>query len=182
MRVMSFGSMLIGFDYRVSNAALHWILRNESTRISTLKGIHASLKQGGRFVFEMGGHGNVAEVTTALMYALVRQGVSIEQVREVYPWFFASETWMTNALEGIGFKVIKIETEYRPTLLTSSANGGLAGWVRLMGANFLDILSPEKREEAVQEICEVLQTGVTRAEDGSQWLGYVRLRGIAEKL
>lgn len=180
--MISFGLMLIGFDYRVSNAALHWILRNESTRISTLKGIHAGLKQGGKFVFEMGGYGNVAEVTTALMYALVRQGVSIEKVREVYPWFFASETWMTNTLEGIGFKLIKMETEYRPTLLTSSANGGLAGWVRLMGANFLDILSPDKREEAVQEICEVLQTGVTRAEDGSQWLGYVRLSGIAEKL
>ncbi|KAL4786599.1 hypothetical protein BJX76DRAFT_320789 [Aspergillus varians] len=170
------------WDKVVSNAALHWILRNESTRISTLKGVHASLKQGGKFVFEMGGHGNVPEVSTALMYALLRQGIPIEKVKEANPWFFASETWMSNALESVGFKVTKIETEYRPTLLTSAVDGGLAGWVRLMGANFLDVLAPEKRDEAVQEICEVLQTVVTRVEDGSQWLGYVRLRGIAEKL
>ncbi|KAL4864896.1 hypothetical protein BDV12DRAFT_188623 [Aspergillus spectabilis] len=170
------------WDKVVSNAALHWILRNEKTRLSTLRGVHASLKQGGTFVFEMGGHGNVGEVNTALMFALNQQGVPIEKVREVYPWFFPSIPWMTKALENIGFKVIKMETEHRPTLLTSSDNGGLAGWVRLMGASFLDVLAPEKRDEAVQEVCNVLQKVVTREEDGSQWLQYVRLRGIAEKL
>ncbi|KAL2831723.1 S-adenosyl-L-methionine-dependent methyltransferase [Aspergillus cavernicola] len=170
------------WDKVVSNAALHWILRNENTRISTLRGVHASLKPGGMFVFEMGGHGNVSEVSTALMFALVQQGVPIEKVREVYPWFFPSVTWMTNALESIGFKVVKMEMEHRPTLLTSATNGGLEGWVRLMGATFLDVLAPEKREAAVKEICEVLQTAVTRVEDGSQWLGYVRLRGIAQRI
>ncbi|KAL3478927.1 S-adenosyl-L-methionine-dependent methyltransferase [Aspergillus californicus] len=170
------------WDKVVSNAALHWILRNEATRMSTLKGAYASLKPGGTFVFEMGGHGNVSEVSTALMSALLRQGVPIEKVREVNPWFFPSETWMTDALESIGFKVVKMETEYRPTKLTSSVNGGLEGWVRLMGAPFLDALTPEQREEAVREVCEVLQTAVTRVEDGSQWLGYVRLRGIAQKV
>ncbi|KAL3458445.1 S-adenosyl-L-methionine-dependent methyltransferase [Aspergillus heterothallicus] len=170
------------WDKVVSNAALHWILRNEETRMSTLRGAYASLKPGGTFVFEMGGHGNVSEVNTALMYALTRHGVPIEKVREVYPWFFPSVPWMTNALESIGFKVIKLETEHRPTLLTSSVNGGLAGWVRLMGASFLEVLEPEKREVAIQEICEVLQSVVTRVEDGSQWLGYVRLRGIAQRI
>ncbi|KAL2870117.1 class I SAM-dependent methyltransferase [Aspergillus lucknowensis] len=170
------------WDKVVSNAALHWILRNESTRISTLRGIYASLKPGGTFVFEMGGHGNVGEVTTALMYALVRQGVPIEKAREVYPWFFPSVSWMTSTLESIGFKVVKMEMEHRPTLLTSSVNGGLAGWVRLMGASFLEVLAPEKREAAVKEICGVLEMVVTRAEDGSQWLGYVRLRGTAQKI
>ncbi|KAL2837052.1 S-adenosyl-L-methionine-dependent methyltransferase [Aspergillus pseudoustus] len=170
------------WDKVVSNAALHWILRNEETRMSTLRGAYASLKPGGTFVFEMGGHGNVSEVSTALMYALIRQGVPVEKVREVYPWFFPSVPWMTSALESIGFKVIKVEMEHRPTPLTSSVNGGLAGWVRLMGAPFLEVLEPEKREAAVQEICEVLQTAVTRVEDGSQWLGYVRLRGIAQRI
>ncbi|KAL4883812.1 S-adenosyl-L-methionine-dependent methyltransferase [Aspergillus karnatakaensis] len=170
------------WDKVVSNAALHWILRDETTRLSTLRGVHACLKQGGTFVFEMGGHGNVGEVNTALMYSLLRHGVPIEKIREVYPWFFPSIPWMTSALEGIGFKVIKIEMEHRPTLLTSTVNGGLAGWVRLMGASFLEALAPEQREEAVKEVCDVLQNVVTRKEDGSQWLQYVRLRGVAEKL
>ncbi|KAL6233470.1 hypothetical protein BDW75DRAFT_252034 [Aspergillus navahoensis] len=169
------------WDKVVSNAALHWILRNEKTRLSTLKGIHASLKKGGTFVFEMGGHGNVAEIQAAMQYALLRQGISIEKAREAYPWYFPSVSWMTSALESIGFNVVKMETEYRPTKLTSDVNGGLAGWVRLMGAAFLDVLEAEKREDVVREVCKVLQTAVTR-EDGSQWLGYVRLRGLAVKL
>jgi trans-aconitate methyltransferase len=166
----------------VSNAALHWILRNENTRLSTLKGIHASLKRGGAFVFEMGGHGNVAEIQAAMQYALLRQGISIEKARETYPWFFPSAPWMSSTLESLGFKVVKIESEYRPTKLTNDANGGLAGWVRLMGAAFLDVVDTEKREEVVREVCEVLQTVTTREEDGSQWLGYVRLRGVAVKV
>lgn len=129
----------------------------------------------------MGGHGNVAEVMSALIFALVQQGVSIEKATEVCPWFFPSVDWMTSTLESIGFKVEKMEIEYRPTKLTSTVNGGLAGWVRLMGAQFLDVLPVEKREHAVRQVCDVLQPAVTRHEDGSQWLGYVRLRGIAKR-
>lgn len=150
--------------------------------MSTLRAIHGCLKPNGSFVFEMGGHGNVPEAVTSLSFALLQQGVSIEKVREVNPWFFPSEVWMRSALESVGFEVEKIETEYRPTKLTSAANGGLAGWVRLMGAQFLEILPPEKQEAAVQQICDVLQTVVTREEDGSQWLGYVRLRGVAKRV
>lgn len=150
--------------------------------MSTLRGIYGCLKPGGSYVFEMGGHGNVPEAMTALTFALLQQGFSIEKIREVNPWFFPSEVWMRNALETVGFKVEKVETEYRPTKLTSATNGGLAGWVRLMGAQFLELLSPEKQDVAVQQICDVLQNVVTREEDGSQWLGYVRLRGIAKRV
>ncbi|KAL4803046.1 S-adenosyl-L-methionine-dependent methyltransferase [Aspergillus unguis] len=170
------------WDKVVSNAALHWILRNPQTRHSTLQDIYTALKPHGKFVFEMGGHGNVPEVATALQYALLQNGIPIEKVREVYPWFFPSDVWMTKTLEEVGFKVHRMEIEYRPTKLTSASGGGLAGWVRLMGASFLDVVDEGKREDIVQEVCEVLQSVVTRHEDGSQWLGYVRLRGVAEKV
>lgn len=130
----------------------------------------------------MGGHGNVAEVMTALIYTLVQQGVPLDKAKEANPWFFPSETWIKDALETVGFQVDKVETEYRPTKLTSAINGGLAGWIRLMGAQFLELLDEEKQDEAVKQICEVLEPVVTRVEDGSQWLGYVRLRGVARKI
>lgn len=132
-------------------------------------------------MFEMGCHGNVPEALTALIFALVQHGVPIEKAREASPWFFPSEAWMRSALESIGFHIKHMETEYRPTKLTSTADGGLAGWVRLMGAQFLEVLPAAKREATVQQICDVLQTAVTK-EDGSQWLGYVRLRGIATRI
>lgn len=150
--------------------------------MNTLRAIRGCLKPGGTFVFEMGGHGNVAEVMTALIYTLVQKGIPVEKAKEANPWFFPSETWMKDALETVGFQVDKVETEYRPTKLTSAVNGGLAGWIRLMGAQFLELFGEERQDEAVKQICEVLEPVVTRVEDGSQWLGYVRLRGVARKI
>lgn len=37
-----------------------------------------------------------------------------------------------------------------------------------------------RREEVVRDVCEVLK-GVIGREDGSMWLGYVRLRVLARK-
>lgn len=166
----------------VSNAALHWILRDPSTRINTLKACFSALRSGGSFVFEMGGAGNVPEVHTALIAALVHHGIPIDQAREASPWFFPSKAWMTKTLEDIGFEIGVLEVEHRPTELTRTEGGGLRGWVKLMGASMLELLEDEsRRKAAVDEICEVLSTIVTRIEDGSQWLSYVRLRGVAKR-
>lgn len=165
-----------------SNAALHWILRDASTRMSVLRGVYRALQPGGAFVFEMGGAGNVADVHTALLAALVHQGVAIEQAREACPWFFPSEYLMADMLEKAGFKVEKMKLDYRPTKLTTEEEGGLEGWVRLMGANFLDVLpTNEKKDAVVREVCNVLQTILTHEEDRSMWLGYVRLKVFARK-
>lgn len=166
-----------------SNAALHWILRDKETRESVFRGIHAALVPGGKFVFEMGGAGNVADVHTALLSALsMRQGVNIEKARDACPWFFPSEEEMRKLLETVGFEVDKTEVEYRPTKLTQEEGGGLEGWVRLMGVAFLDVLGDDeaRKEEVVRDVCEVLRS-VTGREDGSMWLGYVRLRVLARK-
>ncbi|KAI9876308.1 MAG: hypothetical protein M1830_006797 [Pleopsidium flavum] len=171
-----------GFDKVFSNAALHWILRDEITRMSTIKGTYKALKRDGVFVFEMGGAGNVAEVHAALIAAVVHQGATVEQARQASPWFFPSEKLMERILEEAGFKVDWLEMEYRPTKLTVEEGGGLEGWVRLMGADFLEVLeNEERRERAVRQVCETLETVIKREEDGSLWLGYVRLRGVASK-
>src|SRR5438046_1054339 len=112
---------------RISNAALHWILRDESTRLSVLRAIYNSLRSKGTFVFEMGGHGNVPEVHTALLSALVNNGATLTQARESSPWFFPSETWMRKVLEDLGFHIEILEIEYRPTKLTRGVSGGLEG-------------------------------------------------------
>lgn len=171
-----------GYTKVFSNAALHWILRDASTRMSVFRGAYRVLQPGGTFVLEMGGAGNVAEVHTALLAALVHQGVAIQDAREACPWFFPSETLMKEMLEKVGFKVEKMKLDYRPTKLTTEKEGGLEGWVRLMGANFLDVLPTiEKKEAVVREVCDVLQTVLTHEEDGSMWLGYVRLKVVAKK-
>lgn len=168
------------FDKVFSNAAFHWILREPTVRGPVMKAIFDVLKPGGRFVFEMGGAGNVAEVHAALLGALVRSGVNVEEARAASPWFFPSDVLMGQLLSSAGFEVDKVELEYRPTRMEEGKGGGVRGWVELMGATFLDKIEEGKRSNVVDEICEVLKEICTR-EEGGEWLGYVRCRAIATK-
>jgi SAM-dependent methyltransferase len=59
-------------DKIFSNAAIHWCTRDP---LAVLVSAHDLLKGGGLFVAEMGGHGNIAGMTTpSLMY---RHGSSV---------------------------------------------------------------------------------------------------------
>lgn len=173
------------WDKVFSNAALHWILRDPSTRKDVFRDVFSALKPGGRFVFEFGGKGNVGEVHAAIVSVLTHHGIPLQKANDANPWFFPSDAWLRDMLTDVGFEVEKAEMEYRPTKLTARSedgSGGLEGWVRLMGAEFLAVIGDQsEREQAVREICDVLEPIVTREEDGSQWIGYVRLRGIARK-
>jgi SAM-dependent methyltransferase len=169
------------WDKVFSNAAYHWILHRPESRLDALRAAYTALRPGGTFVFECGGFGNAVEVVTALIASLTEYGVPLEKARELIPWYFASDIWMRDTLEGIGFRVDKMEIEYRPTKLTpkdDSGRGGLEGWIRLFGASIVDGL--ERSDDIIKHVCELLETATTR-EDGSQWLGYVRLRGVATK-
>ncbi|KAF2088128.1 S-adenosyl-L-methionine-dependent methyltransferase [Saccharata proteae CBS 121410] len=171
------------WDKVFSNAAMHWILRAPDARTTLFRDVFAALKPGGAFVFEQGGAGNVAEARTALLAGLVAHGVSLAAAREADPWFFPSETWMRGALEDAGFVVEKVELEYRATRLTAAdekGTGGLEGWVRLFGAQFLDAVEEGKRDGVVRWVLDVLESSCKR-DDGSWWVGYVRLRAVARK-
>src|SRR6202162_1152516 len=59
------------FDAVFSNAALHW-MRNPD---SVIDGVWRALLPGGRFVAEMGGHGCVEKIKSALIRALNGRGI-----------------------------------------------------------------------------------------------------------
>jgi hypothetical protein len=158
---------------------MHWILRPENTREDFFRGVHKALKPSGIFAFEMGGMGNVAEIRTVFLSVIGRR-IGYEKAREIDPWFFPDEIWMTKMIEETvgGFKIEKIEREYRPT---KADKGGVEAWVRLMGKQLLDALSEDEREACVKEVCEVLKT-VCSSPGGRDWFGYVRLRVLARKV
>jgi SAM-dependent methyltransferase len=170
------------FDKVFSNAALHWILSNPLYRDDVFRGVHSVLKDGGSFVFEMGGKGNVVEMRAALLEAVSKR-VDAKTAQEADPWFFPDEEWMRAALERHGFAVEKMELEERPTRLQEGEGGGIEGWVRLMGSKFFDVVGKEgseAREECIREVVERLEREC-RNEDGVHVVGYVRLRALARK-
>jgi SAM-dependent methyltransferase len=176
------------FDKVVSNAALHWILRDAQYRSEALKGCFNALKPGGQFVFEMGGAGNVAELHGTLIGALAHHtDLSMAEAADVSPWFFPDVTEMVELLKKAGFdvKASDLELEYRPTNAEMGEDGkpNLEGWVRLMGKQFLDRAKDfGKEDQVVREVCELVGLhGIGGRANGTLQMGYVRLRGVARR-
>jgi ubiquinone/menaquinone biosynthesis C-methylase UbiE len=161
-------SFAAGFDAVFSNAALHWV-RDQDAMLAE---VHRVLKRGGRFVAEMGGHGNIASIRVALMAVLARHGrAGAEDGVNYYP---TPESYRRR-MERHGFTVERIELIPRPTPL---AEGGMAAWLRTFRRGVLESLPPELRDTVVDETVALLEPAL-RDEDGNWVADYVRLRFVA---
>jgi trans-aconitate methyltransferase len=156
------------FDAVFSNAVLHWV-RGQDEMMSE---VHRVLKLGGRFVAEMGGHGNVAAIHVAFMAALARHGY---RDREDGVNYYPTPAAYRRRLERHGFTVDRMELIPRPTPL---GEGGMAGWLNTFRRGVLDGLPENVRETIVKETCALLEPAL-RDEDNNWTADYVRLRFIA---
>jgi trans-aconitate methyltransferase len=156
------------FEAVFSNAALHWV-RGQDEMLSQ---VHRVLLPGGRFVAEMGGHGNIAAIRVAFAAVLSRHGFAdLGERGNYYP---TSETYCSR-LERHGFAVDKIALFPRPTPLNES---GMTGWLNTFYRGALDALPEGLRNTAVEETVALLAP-VLRGHDGHWTADYVRLRFIA---
>jgi SAM-dependent methyltransferase len=156
------------FDAVFSNAALHWV-RDQDAMMADVRRV---LKPGGRFVAEMGGHGNIAAIRVALMAVLVRHGLGD---REDGVNYYPTPEGYERRLEQHGFQVQRIALIPRPTPLAES---GMAGWIRTFRRGVLDGLPEALRETVVEETVALLAPAL-RDEDGNWTADYVRLRFVA---
>jgi SAM-dependent methyltransferase len=158
------------FNAVFSNAALHWV-RGQDEMMAE---VHRVLKPGGRFVAEMGGHGNIAAIRVALMAVLEKHGFGgAEDGVNYYP---TPEAY-TRRLEQHGFKVERMALIPRPTPLE---NAGMAAWMRTFRRGVLDKLPEGLRATVVDECCSLLAPAL-RDERGNWIADYVRLRFIARR-
>ncbi len=157
------------FDAVFSNAALHWV-RDQT---AVLRGVHAALLPGGRYVAEMGGMGNIAAIRVALSAVCRTYGVDAETVAAS---FFPSAATYSALLQAAGFHVRRMELVPRPTLIQS----GMAQWLRTFRRAVIASLPPQVQETAVDQVVHLLQP-VLQDGDGAWWADYVRLRFVATK-
>ena len=134
------------FDAVFSNAVLHWIRRADVM----LGGVYRSLKPGGRFVAECGGHGCVHKIRTALVQALDRRGFDGEAR---VPWYFPTPGDYATRLERAGFRVDSIALIPRPTPLP----GDIIDYLETFALNFFQGFSDEARSDYLQEVRTVLE-------------------------
>jgi trans-aconitate methyltransferase len=157
------------FDAVFSNAALHWMKRDPSAVIA---GVHRALKPGGRFVGEMGGHGNVAAITVALIAVLHRRGVTNAAANS--PWYFPTVDDYRSRLEQSGFTVEYIELIPRPTPLPTD----MTGWLQTFGMPLIKALPQADQASALGEAVDLLRP-VLCDEKGHWTADYIRLRFLA---
>lgn len=160
------------FDAVFCNAALHWMKRDPDAVIA---GVHRALKPGGRFVAEMGGHGNVAAIHTALIGVLRHRGVA--HAASISPWFYPTVNEYRGRLEANGFRAESIELIPRPTPLPT----GMEGWLRTFAMPFMESLPDGERDGALMEVVELLRP-VLCDREGNWTADYVRLRFLARKV
>lgn len=152
------------FDAVFSNAVLHWI---KDAR-AVITGVVGSLKAGGRFVGEFGGHGNVAAIVTALAAVLERRGVDIDRIN---PWYYPTAEDYALLLKESGFDVGYAALIPRPTPLPT----GMEGWLVTFAGSFYQALPPSERDDAQFEIVSLLRHSL--CDERGNWMAdYVRLR------
>lgn len=155
------------FDAVFSNAVLHWILDPDVL----IARVRRALKPGGRFVAEMGGHGNVARVVDALVAALDRRG---RDGRAAVPWYFPTPAEYRRRLEAHGFAVDSIELIPRPTPLP----GGLEDWLETFAENFFRAVPEGEHAAMREEVVRALRRAL--CDRHGRWtVDYVRLRFAA---
>lgn len=154
------------FDAVFSNAALHWMPRQDAV----VAGVRRALKAGGRFVGELGGAGNVASLVAALEAELDAHGIATAGLN---PWTFPSAAAWRELLERAGFGVEQLELFSRPTRFERE----VADWMTLMAQSFLAPVPASAREDFLAAVTARLRPTLFR--DGVWMLDYVRLRFAA---
>ena len=158
------------FDAVFSNAVLHWIKRADPM----IAAVYRSLRPGGRFVAECGGHGCVQKIRMALVEALDRRGIDGEAH---VPWYFPTPDDYATRLERAGFRVDSIALIPRPTPLP----GDIIDWLETFAQSFLQGLPGATRADYLQEVRAVLEP-LLRDSTGTWVADYVRLRFAATKV
>ncbi|MGH9562460.1 MAG: class I SAM-dependent methyltransferase, partial [Terracidiphilus sp.] len=153
------------FDAVFSNAALHWV-RDQDAMMAE---VHRVLHPGGRFVAEMGGHGNIAAIRVGFAAVLARHGYAGLGDRGNY---YPTPEAYTRRLTVHGFTVERMNHFPRPTPL---AAGGMTAWLNTFCRGALDALPQGLRGTIVAETVALLKPGLCDEEE--RWTAdYVRLR------
>lgn len=157
-------------DAVFSNAVLHWI--NASLQPSMMKCVYDSLREGGQFVFEMGGYGCCKMIHDALSESFGKLGYEY-----VMPFFFPTIGGYSAMLESAGFTVRYAVLFDRPTEL--KGDDGVIDWIKMFVKRPFEAVKDEDCGKILKGTAEGLRDKLFH---GGKWYAdYVRLRMRAVK-
>jgi trans-aconitate methyltransferase len=158
------------FDAIFSNAALHWVTEAEQAVVCMAQ----SLKQGGRFVIELGGKGNIAAITRAVREAIWE----VLQVKVEHGRYYPSVSEYSGLLERHGLLVRSAVLFDRPTKLEAGEQG-LRNWIAMFDQGVMSNVPDDKKEQVIRKVED--KTRCILFADGYWFADYRRLRIVAHK-
>ena len=160
------------FDAVFSNAVLHWVTHADDAAAS----IESVLNPGGRFVAELGGHGNIRALLDASDRALLKLGVS--DPGRFHPWFYPSIAEYAAILERHGLEVTFAVLFDRMTPL-DGGDEAIPNWLRMFGSRLVEALPPDRVRDYHRLTREFAAPALLGAEG---WAAdYRRLRVVAHR-
>ena len=158
------------FDAAFSNAVLHWVPQVELA----VENIARSLKPGGRFVAEFGGHRNVEAIVSCTLQSFAEAGAP----EAAHSWYYPSIGEYAPILESHGLEVQQAQLFDRLTQL--EGDDGMLNWLSMFGSAIKSDLAPEKRVDVYKRAVELMRPRLYK--DGSWFADYRRIRVYARKV
>lgn len=155
------------FDAVFSNAALHWIPEQDAV----LESVSEALAPDGRFVAELGGSENVANIIDAIREVAADHGYDVEN-----PWYFPSIGEYATKLESHGLETRYAKLFDRPTELENGSEG-LRNWLSMFGDGLLAPIPEEERVGVISAVEDRLRAD--HYQNGKWIADYRRLRVLA---
>lgn len=158
-------------DVVFSNAVFHWIDKNKQQDM--MKCVCNALRNGGQFVFEMGGFGNTQLIHQALRTSFAEYGYNYEM-----NFYFPTISEYSSMLEKNGFLVKYAALFERPTVL--KGENGMSDWLEMFTKNSFLNVSEQDSKAVIKRAVELLKNDLLK--DGIWYADYVRLRMKAIKI
>jgi trans-aconitate 2-methyltransferase len=136
------------FDIAFSNAVLHWV----SDHRPVLNGIYLALKKQGRLLLQMGGRGNVADMTAVVLSIIARPEWSPYFRDFIPPYSFYGTEEYSVWLPDAGLKPLRIELIARD--MTQPGREGLSGWFRTTWHPFVHRVPEAMRQDFIDQIVD----------------------------
>ncbi len=136
------------FDIVFSNAALHWIQGHQSV----LSGISNALKTGGRYLLQMGGYGNAAEIIKIVNQIIIKPEWEHYFQEFTFPYGFYTpddyDKWVINT------RLKPERTELLPKEMIYDSAENLKGWFRTTWLPFIEKVPTALKEQFIDKIIE----------------------------
>lgn len=162
------------FDLVTSFACLHWV----KDHLAVLRGVHRSLKPGGKLLFQCGGRGNAGDLM-ASTEELIRDAEWSRYFQGFkFPYYFYGTEVYNLWLEQAGLEEISVKLI--PKEMVQQGKVGLEGWIRTTWHPVIERIPDDMKEQFVSEMAE----GYLKhhpLEEGLAKVGMVRLQVEARR-